>query len=100
MAIGRKNCCGIVEIFPDGEFKPIRGYGNMARRMGLHYRRLDVGSSHNSAGVAVPVDSLLSTTSEVLQLMGTQPSCVLSSALDDPFFDSVEIPREVLEVNP
>ena len=46
MAVGTKNCCGVIEIFPDGEFKGIRGHGNMARRMGHHYARLEVRANY------------------------------------------------------
>ena len=34
MAVGTRHCCGVVEIFPKGQFETIKGYGNMARRMG------------------------------------------------------------------
>eukprot|EP01034_Spumella_vulgaris_P045142 gene45142-56205_t len=44
MSVGSHLCCGVVEIFPEGEFKSIRGYGNMIRHMGIHYSRLEISS--------------------------------------------------------
>lgn len=76
MPVGTKYCCGVVEVFPgekekDGRgrngslplgpatvhtaaespFKSLRGHGNMARRMGLKYSRIDlIGGSKTSMG--------------------------------------------------
>jgi translation initiation factor 1 (eIF-1/SUI1) len=100
MSLGRPNCCGVVEIFPRGEFSPIRGYGNMARRLGLHYQRLDVGGEDSySHGVRVPVEELLKITNELVEEMKKKPSCVLASVINDPYFDSVAVPKNILDVN-
>ena len=90
MAVGSKYCCGVIEIFPQGEFKPIRGYGNMARRMGHHYERLELSSkeSHGDGG-EVPVDKLKELTKSVLDRIRGKPSCVLPSVIEDPHFSSV-----------
>ena len=29
MPIGTKYCCGVIEIYPKGEFSPIKGHGNL-----------------------------------------------------------------------
>lgn len=88
MAIGTKYCCGVIEIFPDGEFKPIRGYGNMARRMGHTYRRMEL-SRANSAVTGGKVDSyaLNEMVKDVLKTITKQPSCVLPSVMSNPYFD-------------
>ena len=31
LGVGSRYCCGVLEIYPRGEFTPIRGHGNMAR---------------------------------------------------------------------
>lgn len=90
MTIGMPNCCGVIEIFPQGEFMPIRGYGNMARRMGLHYQRFELsgGQSHGD-GAVVPTDALISLTSRVIRNMKEAPTCVVPSVLSDPFLEGV-----------
>lgn len=73
MPVGSKYCCGVIEIFPgvkekdrngtlllgpnalpvttESSFKSLRGHGNMARRMGYTYTRIDlVGGSKTSKG--------------------------------------------------
>eukprot|EP01034_Spumella_vulgaris_P026796 gene26796-33432_t len=90
MAIGTRHCCGVVEIFPDGEYKPIRGYGNMARRMGHHYERLELGASGTkSDGGEVDVTALKSLAQDLLKRMDTKPTCVLPSVISDPHFSSI-----------
>jgi len=99
MSVGRRNCCGVIEIFPSGEFTPIRGYGNMARRAGHHYRRLDVSSAQSNAdGVSVPVEALAGLVKEVVDAMKVKPSCVLKSAMKDPYFDSVPIDPSLMKI--
>ena len=52
MAIGSKYCCGMIEIYPKGEFTPIKGHGNMARKMGIYYDRVDItGDNSLSNGI-------------------------------------------------
>ena len=87
MPIGTKYCCGVIEIFPLGEFSQIRGYGNMARRMGHHYERIMLNGDDGSK-VATP--ALLDTVNQVLRKILEQPTCVLPTVLGDPYFDSVK----------
>lgn len=90
MSIGSELCCGVIEIFPQGEFSAIRGYGNMVRRMGMHYQRMELRPDDSqSSGATVSVSAL---KSEIVKMMGsirTKPTCVLPSVMDDPYFDSV-----------
>merc|ERR1711871_194337 len=41
-AVGSRNCCGLVELFPDKtiEFHSAHGYGNLARMHGFHHDRI------------------------------------------------------------
>lgn len=87
MPIGSRYCCGVIEIFPQGEFSQIRGYGNMARRMGHHYERIML---RGGDGTTVAIPDLLSTVNRVLSKIREQPTCVLPSVLSDPYFDSVK----------
>ena len=87
MAIGTKYCCGVVEIFPPGEYAPIRGHGNMARRMGHYYSRLDLANRPTDRGSFVPPDQLKSTVENIIGSILQQPTCVLPSVLTDPFFE-------------
>ena len=87
MAVGTKHCCGVVEIFPEGEFKSIRGYGNMARRMGHHYERLSVEPQHTSLqGTHVPAEGLLAAVRSVVErIAGTGGSCFLPEVITTPY---------------
>lgn len=89
MPIGSSaKCCGVIEIFPQGEFKPIRGYGNMARRMGLHYSRMELSGSESSGhGCSVSPVALKDMVVGMMSEIATQPSCILPSVLEDPYFD-------------
>jgi len=90
MSVGTKHCCGVIEIFPEGEFKTIRGYGNMARRMGHHYERLALttGDSRGGRGTYVPPQQITAAAQRVLQLIETKPSCVMPSVVQDPHFSA------------
>jgi hypothetical protein len=82
----------VVFVFITGEFAGIRGYGNMARRMGLRYERLDLSNEQSSSGGAtVPSDRLTHLVREMSLEMVAKPSCVLSSVVKDPFFDSIPL---------
>jgi hypothetical protein len=89
MAVGTKHCCGVIEIFPEGEFKSIRGYGNMARRMGHHYGRIALnGGNSRGSGTAVPPALIVSELQNVLGKIQNKPTCVLPSVIRDPFLMS------------
>ena len=85
MPIGTKYCCGVIEIFPPGEHMAIRGYGNMARRMGHHYERLEINGG-GSDGSYVPKEKLLSLTQDIMNRINGKSSCVLPTVLSDPYF--------------
>jgi hypothetical protein len=106
MPLGTKFCCGVLEIFPVGEFSPIRGHGNMARRMGLSYDRIFLGKNETNAkqfhsetqkyGSYVPPERFAYAVDGLLNVMvgrkeggGTEDraSCVMPSVLKDPHFE-------------
>jgi hypothetical protein len=103
MPVGTRHCCGVIEIFPEGEFRTIRGYGNMARRMGHHYRRLELtltaadttssstlSSNSNSTststeeGTVVPPELLKEMVIQVMQTIQGKPSCLLPAVVKKP----------------
>ncbi len=110
LPIGTKYCCGVIEIFPSGEFLPITGFGNMVRRFGHHYQRLEILTrplsmppvssstvttksvkdenerlSSFSSGSKVSVEMLIEEVAKMVSLIQTQPSCFLPSVLKFPF---------------
>lgn len=89
MPLGSPNCCGLIEIFPKSEWTPARGHGNMARKLGFHYKRIDFNSVHatNTGGSVVPVTELEIVARDMLKLIRTKPSCVLPDVLDDVFLE-------------
>ena len=89
MPVGTRYCCGVIEIFPEGEFKQTRGYGSIAYRMGHKYERVDISSNFTETqGTAVPLHTLLSVleklTKDILR-NSIRGSCFLPSVLASPF---------------
>ncbi len=88
MSIGEEKCCGVLEMFPQGEFTPIKGHGNMVRKMGLYYDRLDIdGRDSQGDGATVPVQKLVQQLRHMLQQLQGKPTCVLPKVIDDPFLE-------------
>lgn len=91
MPLGTNFCCGVIEIFPEGEFTAIRGHGNMARRMGHVYDRIDLHVNgvrqNHEVSAYVPPAILNKTFSGVLSAILRKPSCILPTVFSDPFFD-------------
>eukprot|EP01039_Chlorochromonas_danica_P004295 gene4295-4715_t len=86
MSIGNPRCCGVLEIYPKGEFSPIRGHGNMVRKMGLHYDRVDIGASDSREnGAVVPVQELVSKTEAMLNSLVEKPTCIHPNVIADPY---------------
>mmetsp|Transcript_6302 Transcript_6302/g.10503 ORF Transcript_6302/g.10503 Transcript_6302/m.10503 type:complete len:664 (+) Transcript_6302:51-2042(+) len=90
MSIGTENCCGLIEIYPKGEFTPILGHANMARKMGLHYARVDVSKQDSQAtGATVPTNELSKSLIQILNNIRSKPTCVLPQVINDPYLESV-----------
>ena len=93
MPIGTKYCCGVVEIFPEGEYKQsYRGFGNMARGMGHIYERLDLltDSSTNttdSLGTKIPIKTLSKVVQKMINGidMKSSGSCFQTNVISNPF---------------
>lgn len=77
---------GVLEIFPKGEFSPVRGHGNMVRRMGIQYSRLDLSALNSGHdGCTIPPKELSAALGKLFQDMEKSPSCILPSVLENPF---------------
>lgn len=86
MPVGTKYCCGVIEIFPEGEFKQTRGYGTIARRMGHRYERIDISSNFTEAsGTAVPLHVALGVLDMMTKEIYKSGSCLLPAVIASPF---------------
>jgi hypothetical protein len=89
LPIGTKYCCGVFEIYPAGEFVPIRGHGNMAREMGHHYDRIDLDQSESSSvGASILIRPLVTKVKSMIMKLIDIPTCLLPEVVDDPYFES------------
>jgi len=104
LPVGTKHCCGVLEIFPFGEFSPIRGHGNMARRMGLHYDRIfldrnetnsprytNVNKGGPAFGSYVPLKAFNESVAGLLRAVaggsGARATCIMPTVLRNPHFE-------------
>jgi hypothetical protein len=86
MPIGSERCCGVLEIFPRGEFTPVRGFANMIRKMGLSYGRIDISKEDSLGdGARVPVAELVQKLRDLIVRVVKEPACVLPQVIDDPY---------------
>ena len=92
MPIGEPKCCGVLELFPQGEFTPIKGHGNMARKMGLHFDRLDIPAAQSQGnGAQVPIGPLTKQVRAMLHRLLEQPTCVLDTVINDPYLEAAHV---------
>eukprot|EP01038_Epipyxis_sp_PR26KG_P008144 gene8144-11023_t len=88
MSIGAKYCCGVIEMFPVGEFFPVRGHANMARKMGIHYSRIEISQSNSrSNGAVVPTDKVSNQLIEMINTIISKSSCVHPAVINDPYLE-------------
>lgn len=88
MSIGTKYCCGVIEIFPQGEFFRIRGHGNMLRRTGIKYNRVDVSHTDSkNDGVIVSVQTTATMVDSMLREIVNVPSCIRRNVYENPYLD-------------
>lgn len=62
----------------------------MARKMGLHYDRIDISAADSlDHGAKVPVPELTKVLEAMVRKMLNQPTCVVPSAVNDPYLEDV-----------
>jgi hypothetical protein len=80
MALGQKNCCGLLELFPDTtvELHAAQGYGNLARMLGLHHvRYVAERGNTRSSGTIVNVRLLKNIVANMTRNVAKEPTCLL-----------------------
>ena len=78
-AVGSRNCCGLVELFPDKtiEFYTAHGYGNLARNHGFHHDRIVAEQGMTSAqGTTVDIPAIVAAVKRQAVLVKEQPTCL------------------------
>lgn len=86
LPVGSERCCGVLEMFPKGEFTPVRGFANMIRKMGLSYQRIDIPAEQSlGTGAQVPVEEMVRKVRLLLDAVHDQPACVLAQVVDNPY---------------
>ena len=109
LPIGTRYCCGVIEIFPDSSSNsgsssssagsgenPAKlglktGYGQLARRLGHVYQRMDLSgvmmnSNQTVKGSMIPLDRLEEAVTTVYQeIIRKQGSCFLPEVLKTPY---------------
>ncbi len=79
MAVGKPNCCGLVELFPDTsiEFHAAHGYSNLARHLGLHHTRyISPEGSTTKDGTDVEIDAVVDRVRRIADRVRSKPSCL------------------------
>lgn len=86
-------CCAALEIFPHGIYTPIRGFGNLARHLGIYYDRIDITPKHsNTDGALVSPEEISVKLNLLIETMTKEPTCLLPSVVNDPFLQSIQSP--------
>jgi len=78
-ALGRPNCCALVELQPDHSigFQDAHGYGNLARMMGLHYYRYEAEDGTTGAsGTSVNVHRVAQLIAKAADDVRERPTCL------------------------
>ena len=89
MPLGKRYCCGVVELFPRGEHFAIRYHGNMVRKLGARYARFELDHKDSTPkGAVVDAEKLAIRVGEMVDSVVARPSCVLPQVLADPFLDA------------
>ena len=87
-SVGNINCCAFVEIFPIDDinkrlnFHKIRGYGNIARHLGLSYFRYEANNEQDQfidgkdGGTRLHVDKVINVIKEAVRQVSAETSCI------------------------
>jgi hypothetical protein len=77
MPIGQPNCCAFIELFPSHEsFNDIKGHGNMARHLGIHYYHHNVNNNPTESGTIVNSEDIISIIEVALSDIRNKPTCL------------------------
>ena len=63
----------------------------MARKMGIHYDRIDISESNsNPNGATVPPDEIAMKLTEMISTIMSKPTCLLPEVMNDPYFEKIQ----------
>ena len=87
LPLGTKYCCGVVELFPGGQFKNSRGYEVMSTRLGYTYKRFDLNMSlSGELGTTIPVLELIASVEDVVKsIVKKGGSCISPEVIQEPY---------------
>ena len=90
MAVGEAQCCGVLEIFPLGNFAEV-SFRNFVQKAGIHHESLYLSKADQieSKGVKLPAEKAAKGLGNLLGKIINKPSCILSNVLDDPYFENM-----------
>lgn len=80
MAVGRPNCCAVIELQPEGKFgyNKTFGFGNLARHLGIyHFRYVAADGSSSSDGSTVAIGDLKRNVLNAIDNIRERSSCKL-----------------------
>lgn len=79
-ALGQRNCCGFIEMFPDTsiDLHTAYGYGNLGRMLGFHHYRYVASRGHTTHnGTMVEVEDLKHMVQDAMEKITNKPTCLL-----------------------
>jgi hypothetical protein len=79
MALGDRNCCGLLELFPDQsvDLYTAKGYGNLARMLGLYHTAIVADNQKtDDKGTEVNVDKITAALEKMTVAILTRESCL------------------------
>lgn len=84
-AIGEKNCCALIELQPDHSigFQSAWGYGNIARKLGMHYYRYEAAmGSTTEEGTVVDLKIVKQLVENAITDIKTTDRICLNDVID------------------
>lgn len=81
-ALGKPNCCVLIELFPDQsiDLYTAQGYGNLARMLGLHhYRYVAKHGSTSNDGTILDLNDMQTIVTKAIHAVKSKPTCLHST---------------------
>lgn len=79
-SIGRPNCCALIELFPRKDqgqnFEDIKGFGNIARHLGVHYWSHQNERAADGEGSAVDPEAIKGLVLQAVAAVTKRPTCL------------------------
>jgi hypothetical protein len=78
-ALGKPNCCALIELQPDHSigFQTAQGYGNIARMLGMHYYRYEASDGRTRReGTKVDAQQIKVLAEQAVDAVKKAPTCL------------------------